>query len=293
MQVFVNVAELGSFAKAARKLGMSAAAVTRSIGTLERHLGVKVLDRTTRYVRPTDAGHRYLEDARRILIDLSEIEEAAASAHASPRGHLTITAPVMLGRMHVLPIVVEYLAHHSTMTVSAHFLDRFVNLWEEGFDVGIRIGELPDSRLRAIRVGEVRRILCASAEYLAAWGTPKVPGDLVRHSIIMASGVTPTPEWRFGKDRDVTTARVSPRLTVTDNDAAAQAAVKGLGITRLPSYQVATQLASGSLMRVLPGYEPPAFPVNVLHREGRHASAKVRSFVDLAVERLRSVKDVM
>lgn len=173
------------------------------------------------------------------------------------------------------------------MEVSAVFLDRVVNLLEEGFDVGIRIGELPDSSMRAVRVGQVRRVLCASPSYLAENGMPNSPAELVNHKIVASSTVSPTVDWKFTQGN---TVRVKPRLTVSNNDAAIEAALKGLGITRLLSYQVASYVSSGQLQTVLSEFEPKALPIHVVHREGRYASAKVRTFVDLIVAKLRGIQ---
>jgi DNA-binding transcriptional LysR family regulator len=290
MTVFVAVAEEQSFAGGARKLGMSPPAVTRAIAALEKRLGVKLLTRTTRYVRATDAGQQYLEHARRIIADLNEADDAAAGVHAEPRGQLAVTAPVLFGRLYVVPGIVEYLRRYPDMSISGLFLDRVVNLLEEGMDVGVRIGALQDSTMRAIGVGHVRRVVCASPEYLKQHGVPKSPADLAGHTMIAASTVTPSAEWQFVAGNKKINVKVTPRLTVTNNDAAIQAALQGFGMTRLLSYQIASHLASGQLQKVLSEYEPSALPIHVLHREGRQASAKVRTFVDLLVERLRNDK---
>jgi DNA-binding transcriptional LysR family regulator len=287
MTVFVAVAEEESFAAGARRLGMSPPAVTRAISALEDRLGVKLLDRTTRYVRVTDAGSRYLDDCRRIIHETDEADEAAAGINAEPRGHLAVTAPVLFGRMFVVPGIVEYLQRYPEMEVSAAFLDRVVNLLEEGFDVGIRIGELPDSSMRAISVGQVRRVLCASPSYLKEKGMPLSPPELFNHKIVAASAVSPVVEWKFTQG---ITVRVKPRLTVTSNDAAIEAVLGGMGITRLLSYQIAAYVDSSQLQAILTDFEPPSLPIHVIHREGRYASAKVRTFVDLIVARLRSVQ---
>jgi DNA-binding transcriptional LysR family regulator len=288
MTVFVAVAEEESFAGGARRLAMSPPAVTRAVAALEDRLGVKLLTRTTRLVRATEAGQRYLEDARRILAELDEADETAAGINAEPRGQLSITAPVLFGRMFVIPGVVEYLRRYSAMKVSALFLDRVVNLLEEGMDVGVRIGELPDSTMRAISVGFVRRVVCASPAYLKQNGLPSAPLDLPQHAVIAARGLSPGVEWKFAGNGETLAMRLRPRLTVTSNDAAIEAAVQGFGLTRLLSYQIAPYLASGQLEIVLSAFEPSRWPIHVLHREGRRASAKVRTFVDLMVARLRA-----
>ena len=290
MTVFVAVAEEESFAGAARRLRMSPPAVTRAIAALENRLKVKLLTRTTRFVRATDAGLRYLEHARRIIAELDEADDAAVGVDADPRGLLSITSPVLFGRMFVVPSVLEYLGQYPDMSISMLFLDRVVNLLEEGMDVGIRIGELPDSTMKAVGVGHVRRIICASPDYLKRNGVPQTPLDLAKHTVIAASAVTPTVEWQFVTDNKKLSVKVNPRLTVTNNDAAIQAALQGFGITRLMSYQIAPHLASGQLQTVLKDYELPRLPIHVLHSEGRQASAKVRTFVDLLVDRLRTDK---
>lgn len=285
MTVFVAVAEEQSFAGGARRLNMSPPAVTRAIAALEDRLGIKLLTRTTRYVRVTDAGQRYLEDARRIINEVDEADEAAAGINAEPRGQLAITAPVLFGKLFVLPGIVDYLQRYPDMEISAVFLDRIVNLLEEGFDVGIRIGQLPDSSMKAIRVGSIRRVVCASPAYLAKHGAPEKPSDLANHLVVAASAVSPAIEWKFAEGLVV---RVKPRLTVTSNDSAIAAVLLGMGVTRLLSYQIASYQASGQLQTILSEFEPEPLPIHVIHREGRYASAKVRSFVDLIVAKLRS-----
>jgi len=287
MNVFVVVAEEQGFAAGARRLRMSPPAVTRAIAALEGRLGVKLLNRTTRFVRTTDAGRRYLEDARRVLAEADAADEAAAGVNAEPRGHLAITAPVLFGRKFVMPHIVEYMNRYSDTEVSAVFLDRVVNLIEEGMDVGVRIGELPDSSMHALRVGSVRFVACASQEYLDSCGQPQQPEDLHKHTLIASAAGNYAPDWGFNVQGVSQKLRIKPRLSVTTNDAAISAAVHGFGITRLLSYQVATQVASGDLQLVLKDYEPAPLPIHIVHREGRYSSVKVRAFVDLLGERLR------
>ena len=283
MNVFVGVAEEQGFAAGARRLRMSPPAVTRAIATLEKRLGVQLLHRTTRHVRTTEAGKRYLEDARRILAEVDAADEAAAGINTQPRGRVTVTAPALFGRMFVMPGIVEYLTRYPGTEVAAVFLDRVVNLLEEGFDVGIRIGELPDSNLHALRVGSVRVVLCASTEYLKRGNVPRTPRDLLKHSLIASHAGGDSFEWRF----EGRLLRTQPRLSVTTNDAAIEAALRGFGITRLLSYQVAPLVQAGELKLLLEKYEPPPLPIHIVHQEGRHASAKVRTFVDLMIQRLR------
>lgn len=292
MQIYVAVAECEGFAAAARRLGISPPVATRAVADLEARLGVKLLNRTTRYVRATDAGQRYLEDARRVLAAADEADEAAIGINTEPRGHLTVTAPVLFGRIYVMPGIVDYLQRFPATEVSALFVDRVVNLLEEGVDVALRIGELGDSSFKALRVGSVRRVLCASPDYLARNGLPANPEALTNHPIIVATNLGANIEWRFTQDAKPLTVRIKPRLSVTSNDSAIEAAVRGLGITRVMSYQIAPELESGKLKIVLSEFEPAPVPIHILHREGRYAATKIRSFIDLMAERLRANKSL-
>lgn len=288
MQIFVAVAESEGFAAGARKLKISPPAATRAVADLEHRLGIKLLNRTTRYVRVTDAGQRYLDDCKRILAQVTEADEAAIGINAAPRGHLVITAPVLFGRMYVMPCVVAYLQKYPDTEISAMFVDRVVNMLDEGIDVALRVGELSDSSFKAIKVGTVRRVVCASPAYIEKYGLPLHPNDLSEHQIIVASSLSPNVEWRFLENKQSKIVRVKPRLTVTSNDAAIEAAVEGLGITRLISYQIAPELQNGQLKIILSEYEYPALPIHILHREGRNSSAKVRAFIDLVAEKLKA-----
>lgn len=288
MNVFVAVGEEEGFAAAARRLDLSPAAVTRAIAGLEERLGVKLLLRTTRNVRLTEAGRRYLDDTRAILASIDEANEAAAGVNSAPKGNLSVTASVLFGKTFVMPCIVQFLNEYPDVEVSALFLDRIVNLVDEGIDVAVRIGHLPDSSLKALRVGQVRRVLCASPEYLAKHPLPQHPADLLRHTIIAATGISPRVEWKFGAVDDPTMVRLRPRLTVTSNDAAIEAACAGLGICRLLSYQVADELTSGRLKIVLAEYEEAPWPVHLVHRESKFGSSKVRNFIDLLADHLRA-----
>lgn len=288
MNVLVAVVDAQGFAGAARKLSISPPAVTRAVNELETHLGLRLLTRTTRTVRVTDAGERYVQDCRRILAEMAEADESVTGQHGAPRGRLTLTAPVLFGGKFVTPIVSEYLQRYPEVNASCLFLDRVVNMVDEGADVAIRIGELPDSTMQAIRVGQVRRVVCASPAYLKEHGIPLTPDDLHRHAIVSASSVTPHPEWRMQHQGEPLSVRLQARMTTTTNDSAIAAVVGGFGLTRLLSYQVADHLRARKLQTVLTAFEPTPLPVHVLHREGRQAAHRVRAFIDLAVERLRS-----
>jgi len=288
ISIFIAVVDTNGFAAAARKLNISPPAVTRAINELETQLRVRLLTRTTRKVRVTDAGARYVEDCRRIIAELSEAEESVGGSHGAPRGRLALTAPVLFGSKFVTPIVTEYLRTYPEVSATCLFLDRVVNMMDEGIDVAIRIGELPDSSMQSIRVGQVRRVICAAPGYLKSHGLPKKPGDLQNHTIISANSMAPSPEWTLMEDGVAHVIKLQSRFTTSTNDSAITAAVGGFGLTRLLSYQIAEFMRAGQLKTVLSQYEPPALPIHVVHREGRHASKKARAFIDLAVERLRA-----
>ena len=287
MWVFVAVAEEQGFAAAARRLNLSPPAVTRAIAALEASLGVSLLVRTTRHVRTTDAGQRYLEDAKRILAQVQMANETAQGVSGQPMGRISVTAPVMFGQMFVMPGIVEYLQSYPDTQVDAVFLDRVVSLLEEGFDVGIRIGQLADSNMLARKVGSVRLILVASPEYLSRQALPQTPADIKQHRIISSSSNSIAHDWHFQVNGHGQSIRIQPRLTVTTNQAAINAAKLGFGIARVLSYQVAQELANGELKIVLENFEPQPMPINIIHREGRLASNKIRSFIDVISKRLR------
>jgi len=286
MSVFARVADAGGFAEAARQLAMSPPAVTRAVAGLEAALGTRLLVRTTRSMKLTETGERYLDDCRRILAELAQAEATASGAYAAPTGVLTLSAPVLFGRMHVLPILTEFLERHPKVTARAIFVDRMTSLVEEGIDVAVRIGHLPDASYAATRVGAVRRVVCGSPGYFARRAAPRAPVDLAEHRVVVA-GAWSARDWRFGRDGDVV-VRVEPALFCSTNDAAIAAAVAGFGLTRVPLYQIQAELASGALALVLEEVEKAPVPIHVAHADRRHAPAKVRAFTDLAVERLRA-----
>jgi DNA-binding transcriptional LysR family regulator len=288
MAVFVAVAEEEGFAGGARHLGLSPPTVTRAIAALEAHLGVVLFTRTTRYVRLTDAGQRYLEDARRVLQLADEADQAALGVNGEPRGSLVVTASVLFGRLFVMSGIIEYMHRYPAVEVSAIFIDRVINLMEEGIDVAIRIGELPDSSYRAMHVGSVRRLLCASPDYLARHGIPESPDELCNHQIVLSSGLNASAEIRFFGDSRAFNVKSKPRLMVNDIASLVEAAVSGLGIAQFISYQIGAELEAGSLQVVLDEYELSPVPVSIVHNEGRVAPAKIRTFIDLMAERLRA-----
>jgi DNA-binding transcriptional LysR family regulator len=251
---------------------------------IEDDLGTPVLSRTTRSVRLTERGAIYAERCRRVLAEVEEARCQARDEDAEPRGLLSVTAPVMFGRLHVLPLTEALLHKHSALKIRLTFLDRVTHLVEEGFDLAVRIGTLNDSALVAVPLTEVRRVLVASPDYLRSQGTPGSPADLKKHSIVAFEGVGSTNEWRFGGAAP-TNVNVQPRLSVNNADAAIGCALHGGGITRVLSYQVADELASGRLCRVLQPHEPAPVPVSLLYPSSRRGSPNITAFVAQARER--------
>lgn len=285
--VFVEVAERRSFAEAARRLGRSPTAITRAIGELEARLGVRLLNRTTRAVGVTEAGERFLAGARRVLADLDEIERAAVGEGTAPRGELRVTAPILFGRLHVSPIMIEFLERFPDVSVALSLIDRPVDLVEEGLDVAVRIGALAESSAIASRVGALQRIVVASPDYLARCGTPKAPAELGAHAIVAFSGMEGADRWVFRGQGGEASVAIRPRLVVTTAEAAVDAARAGFGVTRVLSYQAADDIARGSLRRLLQAHEGAELPVHLLYPGGRHPPPKLRAFLDFAVPRLR------
>jgi DNA-binding transcriptional LysR family regulator len=287
MRVFITVADAGSLSAAARRLGAPLTTVSRKVMALEDHVGVRLITRTTRRLALTEPGRRYLEACRRLLADLDEAEGSLTGEHGEPRGELAVTAPVVFGRLHVLPVVSEFLRAFPHVDVRLLLLDRTVDLIEEGQDVAVRIGELPDSTLIATRVGAIRRIVCASPAYLAARGVPQAPEDLVDHDCITFTAVAPPDRWAFPGARGERRVAVHSRLVVNAAEAAVDTAIAGLGITRVLYYQAADAIAAGALRVLLEDFEPPPMPVSLIHREARFPPARVRSFTTFAATRLR------
>jgi len=289
-RMFVAVAESLSFAKAARQLGRSPQAVTRAVAALEDRLATRLLNRTTRSVMLTEAGARPLALCRHLLAEFEALGAGATGDEAHPRGALSVTASQVFGRLHVLPIVTEFLRHYPDVDVRLLLLDRVVSLTEEGLDLGVRIGLLPDSSLRATLVGHVRRSLYASPAYLTAEGVPQTPADLEHHACIAFTGTTPVPErWTFPARKGGTiTVPVRPRLTVNGAEAAGEGAVAGLGLVRLLSYQVSEHLAAGRLVPVLREYEPEPLPIHLVHAAGHYPSAAMRLFISRGSTALRA-----
>lgn len=290
LRIFVAVAEQGGLAAAARHLGLSAPAVTRSIAALESRLGAVLLQRTTRSLRLTEAGERFLSDCRRILADLDEAQALVRGDQREPQGQLAVTAPAMFGRLHVLPLVLAFLDAHPRTTARTLFVDRLVHLIDEGFDVALRFAPLPDSGLTAVRVGDMRQVIVASPAYLARCGEPRTPAQLGAHAgVVVSRGPGVPAAWAFGAGTPSSVDRRMPtsRLIVDTPEAAVAAAVAGHGIARGLYYQVIDEVRAGRLRILLEGDEPAPVPLHVVYPAGRKAAAKVRAFIDLAVARLR------
>jgi DNA-binding transcriptional LysR family regulator len=291
MTAFALTVDAGGLSAAARKLGRSPASITRAVASLEQHLGVKLLQRTTRHVRLTEAGERYLAVCRRMIADLAEAEQAARGGASALRGTLTVTAPATFGVRHVRPVVDAYLAVYPEVRARLLLLDRIVNLIEEGIDAAIRIASMPDSSLLAIKVGEVRRVVCASPAYCERRGRPGDPRDLADHACVAFTAVTPGDTWTFGAGPSGKASRhvkVDPALTVNTAEAAIGSALDGHGVACVLSYQVAAELENGRLVRLLAAYEPDPVPVHLVHPAGGASVARIRAFLDLAVPRLRA-----
>jgi DNA-binding transcriptional LysR family regulator len=288
MSIVLAVAEAGSLSAAARRLNTPAATASRKISELEAHLRTKLFDRTARKLVPTAAGSSYVEASRRILADLMEAERAASGEYSAPTGELIVTAPVNLGRLHLIPILAEFLRVYPKIDVRLVLVDRIVSLPEDHVDVALRVGVLPDSRLIALRVGSVRRVTCASPAYLSARGTPSTPDDLAGHDCISYEGVLAGNAWRFVRDKTDVTVWIQPRLFVSQVEAACDAAQAGIGVARVFHHHVAASIEAGTLVTVLDDFAPAPLPVNLLYTAGRFLPIKVRAFLDFAAPRLKA-----
>ena len=288
MSVLLAVVEEGSLSAGARRLRVPLTTVSRKVADLERHLRTRLLTRTSRRVDLTEAGQAYVAAARRILEQVHEAERAAAGEYSAPRGDLAITAPIVFGRRHLVPIVTEFLAAYPEIAIRLLLIDRSVNLVEDHIDVALRIGPLADSALVATKVGSLRRVVCAAPDYLARRGTPAEPEDLKAHDLVTFEGFPATPDWRFRSGAATLAIPVRPRLAVNAAEAAIDAACAGLGITRVLSYQAAYEIRSGSLLVLLEAYEPEQLPVSFVHPERGLLPLKVRTFLDWAAPRMRT-----
>lgn len=287
MSVLLAVVREGSLSAGARRLHAPLATVSRKVADLEQHLGTRLLVRTSRRVELTDAGRGYVAASQRILEQVEEAERAAAGEFSEPRGELAVTAPVVFGRRHLLPIAVTFLSEYPKIDMRLQLSDRHVNLTEEHLDVGIRLGHLEDSSLMATRVGQVRRLICASPDYLARRGTPASPDDLKDHDGITFRGFSSSPEWRYRGDNPLLSVEPHPRLAVNSIEAAVDMAVAGLGIVRVLSYQIVDELRSGALVSLLEEFAPDPIPVQLVYARQGQLPVKIRAFLDWVAPRLR------
>ncbi|MEA3068962.1 MAG: hypothetical protein QOD29_408 [Alphaproteobacteria bacterium] len=288
MSALLAAVEAGSLSGASRKLGMPLATVSRKVSELEAHLRTRLVTRTSRRLILTDAGRSYIAACKRILDDIREAERAAAGEYSAPRGELIITAPIVFGRLHVLPVVLEFLKTYPEIDVRLTLADRIVNLQEDHVDLAVRIGELPDSSLVAMRVGSIGRVVCGSPAYFAERGTPKGPDELRKHDCITFNGLTSPEAWIFPSGKGNISVAVHSRLIVNTAEAAIDAAITGLGITRVLSYQVADALRTGALLLALREFEPPPVPVSLVHAGQGRLALKLRAILDFAGPRLKA-----
>lgn len=287
MKVLLQVVEQGTLSAAGRKLGVPLTTISRKIADLEAHLGARLLVRSNRHVTLTEAGQSYVAACKRILAQVAEAEQAASGAFSKVRGDLTITAPVVFGRLHVLPLITAFLQKYPEIDIRLTLADRLLHLQDDHVDLAFRIGSLPDSSLMAIRVGEVRRVICASPAYLARLGIPLVPDNLQQHHCVTFAGLDQEDRWAFQVEGSPQVVPVRSRLTVNTAEAAIDAAVAGLGVTRVLSYQIADALSAGRLVTVLHAFEPAAVPISLVFDGQGSRPAKLRAFLDFAPQRLR------
>lgn len=287
MRILVASVDTGSLSAASRQLHIPLATVSRRVSELEEDLRVRLLLRGTRKLTLTDAGRDYVIACRRILEDLQEAERTATGEYREPQGELVVSAPQVVGRHHVVPVLVEFLKAHPKIRARIQLSDRVTNLLDEHVDVAIRLGELPDSEIIATRIGLISRVLCASPAYLAAHGAPKQPSDLVSHECITYEGYSAADRWEFRVERTSQIIQVASRLTVNSAGAAVIAAIADAGIARVLSDQIAEPLKSGALVRLLQAFEPTPMPASLVYPAQRHVPLKLRAFLDFATPRLR------
>jgi DNA-binding transcriptional LysR family regulator len=286
LRVFIAVADNGGLAKAAGVIHSSPPAVTRTIASLEERLGVRLFERTTRSLRLTEPGTKFLEDARRVLGDLDDAEQDVAGQSKIASGQLAITASLTFGRAMLQPIVMDFIDANPRINVLMLLFDRVVDLIDEGFDLAVRIANLPDSSLVSRHVGDVTRMLVASPAYLSKRGAPKTPDDLLLHAIIAQSALMPNCEWRFSKAGKPARITLPARLEINDAQACIDAAERGKGVTIALSYMVTDAIQDGRLVPVLTAFTPPPVPVNFIYAQRRIVAPKVRTFIDFAAPRL-------
>jgi DNA-binding transcriptional LysR family regulator len=285
MATLIAAVDGGSLSAASRTLGTPLATVSRKVSELEAHLRTHLVVRTSRRLLLTEAGRSYVAASRRILDEIDDAERAASGEYRAPRGHLTIAAPVMFGRLHVEPVVLQFLSAYPEITVRLVLADHVVSLADQHVDAAVRIGHLPDSQMVATRLGAIGWVTCASPDYLQARGTPENPEALGSHDCVMFEGLYSTNQWRFGGGQQVA---VRPRLAVNTADAAIAASIASAGITRVLSYQVASAVATGTLRLILRAFEPEPWPVHLIHTGQSLLPQKLRAFLDFTAPRLKA-----
>ena len=288
MSLLLAVVEAGSLSGAARKVGVPLATVSRKISDLEQHLKARLLNRTTRRIALTDAGRSYVAACRRILADLGEAERAASGEYSAAKGEIVIAAPIVFGRLHLLPVVTEFLAAYPDIDITLQLSDSVAHLLDEHIDVGVRIGALPDSALIAIRLGVIRHVVCASPDALARFGVPKKPQALAHLPCVNFARLSSADRWLFRTGRQVTEVAIRARLQVNTAEAAVDAAIAGIGFARVLSYQAAAAQRSAALKFVLEAFEPEPWPVHLVYPGQGQLPIKLRAFLDFAAPRLRS-----
>jgi DNA-binding transcriptional LysR family regulator len=290
MTTFVRIVDTGSLTAAAKALDTSLPSVVRLLAGLEHHLDARLLNRTTRRIHLTDEGAQYLVHCRAVLAAVRDAEVALASGHAEPHGRLAVTASVLFGRRYVAPIAIAFMRAYPKVSADLLFVDRVVNIVEEGLDVAVRIGPLSDSSLVAVSIGQVRRVVCASPQYLRRHGVPRSPAEIRKHSCIRHSGLSPRNEWRFHIGRRIVTIPFVSVMTCNEIDSSIAACAKGLGLGMFLSYQVAPERGSGKLRYVLEEFETEPLPIHVVYPHSKLLSTTVRTFVDASVKELRQAK---
>lgn len=288
MSILVTAADEGSLSAAARRLGIPLTNVSRKVSELEANLNTRLVNRSSRRLTLTDAGRSYVADCKRILELVGEAERAATGEYSAPKGDLTITAPIVFGRLHVLPVVTEFLKAYPEIDVRLVFADRIVNLFEEHIDLAVRIGELPDSSLVATRIGTIRHVVCGSPSYFAVRGMPKTPDELGRHDCVTFEGLISPNVWIFTIGKATKPVPIHSRLIVNTAEGAINAAVAGIGVARVLSYQVAHEIRTNQLVLALKDFEPAPWPVSLVYTGQRLLPSKVRVFLDYAVPRLKA-----
>jgi DNA-binding transcriptional LysR family regulator len=288
MSILVTAVDEGSLSAAARRLGIPLTNVSRKVSELEAYLRTRLVNRSSRRLTLTDAGRAYVADCKLILELVGEAERAATGEYSAPKGDLVITAPIVFGRLHVLPVVTEFLKAFPEIDVRLVFADRIVNLFEEHIDLAVRIGELPDSSLITTRIGTVRNVVCGSPGYFTARGKPKTLDELGRHDCVTFEGLISPSVWTFTFGKDTKSVAIHSRLVVNTAEAAINAAIAGIGIARVLSYQVAHEIRTDQLILALEDFEPAPWPISLVYTDQRLLPSKVRVFLDYAVPRLKA-----